>query len=182
MKSKLLAVTIGAVLTTQLTACMGQMGLSQMVTKGNLSAVDNRYGRAGLFILLSPIYGIAATGDLFIVNTIEFWTGKNPITGKSPAVVDMPVDAIFKLNPHVSDELKSAPVKLTQAQIAYPDEQTVTMTLAYEDGSTQLLSGRKSGDDVSFFLDGTFIARVSNQELIAYSESRLLDAEANPAA
>jgi hypothetical protein len=47
------------------------------------------------------------------------------------------------------------------------------MTLAYEDGSSQLLSGRKSGDDVDFFLDETFIARVSNQELVAYSQSRL---------
>lgn len=181
MKSKLLAVTIGTLLATQLTGCMGQMGLSQMVTKGNLSAVDNRYGRAGLFMLLSPVYGIAATGDLFIFNTIEFWTGKNPITDKSPAVVDMPVEAIFKINPHVSDELRSAPVKLTQAQIAYPDEHTVTMTLAYEDGSTQLLSGRKVGEDVDFFLDGAFITRVSNEELVAYSQSRL-HAPATPAA
>ncbi|MGL4746448.1 MAG: DUF3332 family protein, partial [Shewanella sp.] len=124
-------------------------------------------------MLLSPVYGIAATGDLFIFNTIEFWTGKNLITDKAPAVVDMPVEAIFKINPHVSDDLKSAPVKLTQAQIAYPDDQTVTMTLAYEDGSTQLLSGHKVGNDVDFFLDDAFITRVSNQELIAYSQSRL---------
>ena len=39
--------------------CMGQMGLSGMVTKGNLSVVDNRYGRAGVFMLLSPVYGLA---------------------------------------------------------------------------------------------------------------------------
>ena len=49
-----------------LSGCMGQMGLSGMVTKGNLSVVDNRYGRAGVFMLLSPIYGLAATADLFV--------------------------------------------------------------------------------------------------------------------
>ncbi|WP_240182569.1 DUF3332 family protein, partial [Vibrio cholerae] len=27
-----------------------------------------------------------STADLFIFNSIEFWTGKNPISGKSPAV------------------------------------------------------------------------------------------------
>lgn len=172
MKAKLLAVVIGTLLTTQLTGCMGQMGLTQMVTKGNLSVVDNRYGRAGLFTLLSPVYGVAATGDFMIFNAIEFWTGKNPLTDKSPAVVDMPADTIFKVNHHMSDDLKTAPVKLTQATIAYPDERTVTMLLSYEDGSTQVLSGRKSGEDVDFFLDDTFIARVSNQELIAYSQSR----------
>ncbi|MGL5390770.1 MAG: DUF3332 domain-containing protein [Shewanella sp.] len=181
MKSKLLAVTVAALLTTQLTGCMGQMGLSKMVTKGNLSAVDNRYARAGLFMLLSPVYGLAATGDMFIINTIEFWTGKNPITGQSPAVVDMPVDAIFKVNPHVPGDLKTAPVKLTKAEIVYPDAQTVAMTLAYEDGSTQLLSGRKDGESVDFYLDNEFIARVSNQDLIAYGESRL-QGNAQPAA
>lgn len=170
MKSKLICVTAAVLLTTQLSGCMGQMGLSQMVTKGNLSAVDNRYGRAGLFMLLSPVYALAATGDLVVINSIEFWTGKNPITDKSPAVVDSPVDAIFKVNQHVSDELKTAPVKLTRAQVNYPDDNTVAMTLDYDDGTTQLLSGRKSGDEVTFFLDDKFVARVSNQELIAYGE------------
>ena len=171
MKHKLLATTAAFLLSTQLSGCMGQMGLSQMVTKGNLSAVDNRYGRAGLFILMSPIYGLAATGDLFIVNSIEFWTGKNPITGKSPAVVDMPVDAIFKVNPHMSEELKGAPIKLTQAEMHYPDAQTVAMTLTFEDDSTQQLTGRKDQDMVDVFLDDAFIARVSTAELIAYQQA-----------
>lgn len=173
MKKKISALVLSGLLTSQLTGCMGQMGLSAMVTKGNLSAVDNRYGRAGLFALMSPVYGIAATADLFIVNSIEFWTGTNPVTGKSPAVVDMPVEAIFKVNQHLDDDLTKAPltdVKLTQATLEAKDENTLLMLLTYEDGSQQLMSGIKQDKHVDFYLDDSFIARVDLDELLNYQQ------------
>ncbi len=173
MKKKISALVISGLLASQLTGCMGQMGLSAMVTKGNLSAVDNRYGRAGLFVLMSPIYGLAATADLFIINSVEFWTGTNPVTGRSPAVVDMPVEAIFKVNQHLDDDLTKAPlpeIKLTQATIEAKDENTVLMVLTYEDGSQQLMSGLKQDKHVDFYLDDTFIARVDVDELVKYQQ------------
>ena len=69
--------------------CMGQMGLSGMVTKGNLSVVDNRYARAGVFMLLSPVYGLAATADLFVFNTIEFWSGSNPVAQRVGKTIEV---------------------------------------------------------------------------------------------
>ncbi|WP_261924002.1 DUF3332 domain-containing protein [Shewanella sp. NFH-SH190041] len=171
---KLSKITIGATLLicTQLSGCMGQMGLSSMVTKGNLSVVDNRYGRAGIYMLLAPVYGVAATADLFIFNTIEFWTGKNPITGKSPALVDMPVEAIFKVNHKLDRDLTTAPVKLTQARVSAQSDDRLAMTLTYEDGSEQVMSGQKTGEMVDFYLDNQFIASVSTQELESYVASR----------
>ncbi|ABV35438.1 conserved hypothetical protein [Shewanella sediminis HAW-EB3] len=172
MKNPLISLTLAALLTSQLTGCMGQMGLSAMLTKGNLSAVDNRYGRAGLFVLLSPVYGLTATADLFIFNSIEFWTGTNPITKRSPAVVDMPVEAIFKVNSHLNKELTTAPlpeVKLTNATMEATDEETLVMTLTFDDGSQQQMSGHKRGEQVDFYLDNEFIARVSVDELASYS-------------
>lgn len=60
--NKMKVAIVIALSTSLLSGCMGQMGASQMVTKGNLSAVDNRYGRAGLFVLLSPVYGNCIVG------------------------------------------------------------------------------------------------------------------------
>ena len=117
MKNKISALLLAGLLTSQLSGCMGQMGLSAMVTKGNLSAVDNRYGRAGLFVLMSPVYGLAATADLFIINSVEFWTGTNPVTGKSPAVVDMPVEAIFKVNEIYADILETSELLQTKTPL-----------------------------------------------------------------
>lgn len=174
MKKTLISITLATILTSQLSGCMGQMGLSAMVTKGNLSAVDNRYGRAGLFVLLSPVYGLTATADLFIFNSVEFWTGTNPITKRSPAVVDMPVEAIFKVNSHLDKELTSAPltnVKLTSATMEATDDDTMVMTLTFDDGSQQQISGQKKGEQVDLYLDKAFIARVSVKELANYASA-----------
>jgi len=150
---------------------MGQMALSNMVNKGNLSAVDNRYGRAGLFVLMSPIYGLAATADLFIINSVEFWSGTNPVSQR-PAVVDMPVEAIFNINQHLDPQLTTAPlpqIKLTKATLNAPNEQTLIMALYYEDGSQHLLSAIKQTQHADFYLDGTFITRASLKEIVNYA-------------
>lgn len=172
MKLSKVGAGVALLICTQLTGCMGQMGLSGLVTKGNLSVVDNRYGRAGLYMLMAPIYGIAATADLFIFNSIEFWTGKNPITGKSPALVDTPINSIIKVNDKLDKDLTTAPVKLTQARMTAVDADTLAMTMTFEDGSQQVMTGRKQGDMVDFFLDGEFIASVSTAELEAYVAER----------
>lgn len=135
-EGRALALLAGVVASVGLSGCMGQMGLSSMVTKGNLSVVDNRYGRAGVFILLSPVYGLAATADLFVFNTIEFWSGKNPITGKSPALVDQKLDALIKVNQHTDPSLNKVPLALLpqgvrEVEVSYPDERTAQMEVHY---------------------------------------------------
>lgn len=158
---------------TTLSGCMGQMGASQMVTKGNLSAVDNRYGRAGLFVLLSPVYGVASLADLFIFNSIEFWTGENPITGKGPAVVDQPVEAIFKVNDKLDKSLTEVPLQANntsfeKVEISQIDDQTLEMNVSYVDGRSEILRGEKAGDNVNFYLNEEFITTASLIELESY--------------
>ncbi|ADN76335.1 conserved hypothetical protein [Ferrimonas balearica DSM 9799] len=179
MKKLVLSAVAVALTTSSLTGCMGQMGVSAAVTKANLSVVDNRYGRAGLFMLMSPVYGIASMADLFIFNSIEFWTGTNPITGRSPAVVDMPVEAIFKVNQHLDSSLTENPNldqklqgKVERIQMEYLDQDSTRMNLFFEDGSERQLLGQRMGDRVEFSLDGEAIATVSVAELEAYVETR----------
>jgi hypothetical protein len=174
MKIKQLKVAVAVSLgITALTGCMGQMGLSQVVTKGNLMAVDNRYGRAGLFVLLAPIYGIASIADLFIFNSIEFWTGKNVITGKSPAVVDAPVDSIFKVNNKLDKSLTTVPVQVNSSNIQSAsfeqiDDNTLAMNIVYLNGVNQTIRGQKDEELVHFYLEDTLITTVSVKELEDY--------------
>ncbi|WP_434362455.1 DUF3332 domain-containing protein [Parasalinivibrio latis] len=178
MKKFTLKCIAAAVMVTSLSGCMGSMGLSSMVTKANLSAVDNRYGRAGLYVLMSPVYGIAATADLFIFNSIEFWTGKNPITGKSPALVDMPVNAVFKVNDKLDKDLTKAPLAnvmhqdIKSAEMQQIDANTLEMKVAYNDGSNKVLRGEKAGEMVNFYLDGQFVSAVSIDELNQYASMK----------
>ncbi|WP_051472723.1 DUF3332 family protein [Shewanella sp. 38A_GOM-205m] len=94
------------------------------------------------------------------------------ITGKSPALVDMPADAVFKINHKLDKELTTAPVKLSRASMSAIDDNTLAMTLSYEDGTKQVMLGRKQGEMVDFYLDQQFIASVSIAEMESYLAAR----------
>lgn len=66
------------------TGCIGQMALSAKVKRWNLEVVEGRWAREAVFLALYfiPVYPFAATGDLLVVNSIEFHTGTNPLSGK----------------------------------------------------------------------------------------------------
>ena len=166
-----LAIIAGLGLTS-LTGCMGQMATTGMVTKFNLETVDNRYAREGMFVLLSPVYGIAGIADLFIFNAVEFWTGTNPITGKSPAVVDTPTKNYIKVNEHLDSTLTTVPLSnnsnIKQATMQQIDENTMQMDISYIDGTTKVLRGEKAEDSVAFYLNDQHVTTVSNEELNQY--------------
>jgi hypothetical protein len=65
-------------------ACLGQGALGGKVLKFNLSVVQNKWSRWLVFLALNviPVYPIAGAIDLVIINSIEFHTGTNPISGK----------------------------------------------------------------------------------------------------
>ena len=176
MKKFVLKAVVITVLATTLTGCIGQMGVSKVVTKANLSAVDNRYGRAGLYVPLSPVYGIAAAADLFIFNSIEFWTGKNPTTAKSPAVADMKVKTYIKLNSMLDRSLTTVPLASVQqsdieaATFKQLDDNSLEMQVSHNNGTTTLLRGEKAGDAVNFYLDGNFITAVTIADLDQYAD------------
>ncbi|WP_067517215.1 DUF3332 family protein [Endozoicomonas ascidiicola] len=84
------------IIAAQLSGCMGSMGVSQKVTDLNLKLTDNKYGRAAIYVpAWLVVYPIAGLSDVVIFNSIEFWSGENPITGK-PAIIDVPYRNIKK--------------------------------------------------------------------------------------
>lgn len=76
MASLVLLVTMG-------TGCIGRFALSGKVRTFNMEATENRWAREILFICLYviPVYPFAGAIDMIIVNSVEFWTGTNPIDG-----------------------------------------------------------------------------------------------------
>jgi len=74
------------------TGCIGRGALGGKVGAFNLEKAESRWGREGLFLLLSPVYGLAGSADLIYVNAVEFWTGKNPVSGQ-PSIT--PISRVF---------------------------------------------------------------------------------------
>lgn len=176
-KSLVIAMAVGLGVSS-LTGCMGQMATTGLVTKFNLEVVDNRYGREGLFLLLSPVYGIASIVDLFIVNAVEFWTGTNPISGKSPAVVDRPADTMLKVNDKLDSSMTETPLgnnsEIKDTNWKKIDDNTIEMDVTYLDDQQKTLRGKKTEDGVAFYVNNEYVTTVSNMELENYVQTTQL--------
>jgi uncharacterized protein DUF3332 len=97
-RASLALALLAAVSGSLSTGCMGTQGLTGKVKRFNLDATENRWGREGIYLLFSVawIYRICTVLDLFIFNSIEFWSGKNVINGKSP-LVDVPASKVEQM-------------------------------------------------------------------------------------
>ena len=71
---------VGATLTTATTGCYGRFALASSLHKWN-GNVSNKWVNSLVFfgLVIVQAYSICLLGDGIIFNTIEFWTGSNPI-------------------------------------------------------------------------------------------------------
>ncbi|MGF1755865.1 DUF3332 domain-containing protein [Vibrio makurazakiensis] len=169
---KILVKTVGLViLASALTGCVGSNAVTGKVMKFNVEVVDNRYARAGVNLLLAPVYGITTAVDYALFNSLEFWTGKNPINGK-PHVFDSNVETQFKVNDELDPSLTDAPIApisnnraIQSGQMKAIDENTVQMDIVYNNGDTGVLTGVRDGDDISYYINGELVSQTTMSQL-----------------
>jgi len=86
-QNRILQKAISALLVTTLlvgvTGCYGSFAVTQKVHQVNDEVSDNKWVDEVVFLVFAalPVYGIATVIDALIVNSIEFWTGENPMDG-----------------------------------------------------------------------------------------------------
>jgi len=82
--TSMMLLAIFLVSTVASTGCIGRMALAGKVGKFNLEVAENKWPRELVFLLLYiiPVYPIAGAIDLLIINSIEFHTGTNPVSGQ----------------------------------------------------------------------------------------------------
>ena len=84
--------TLGGVLALALmsSACFGPFNATRQVYDWNKD-VGGKWAQEGVFLVFAilPVYGLAMLGDAVIFNSIEFWTGDNPIDAPGMARADV---------------------------------------------------------------------------------------------
>lgn len=62
--------------------CFGSFTLTRKVYNFNETVSSDRWVRELAFLLMVwiPVYGVANLADAIIFNSVEFWTGSNPLT------------------------------------------------------------------------------------------------------
>ena len=86
MVNAVIAVSLG---TMTLSSCIGSFGLTNTVLDWNKRATDNKFVNELIFIVISPAYAVCSVADLFVLNSIEFWTGEKVVAevGKTKEVM-----------------------------------------------------------------------------------------------
>ena len=84
---KVSALFMAAALLT--TSCVGSFSLFNRVAKWNMRATNSKFLNEIIFLLISPAYVVCTTVDALVLNTIEFWTGNNPLAQKVGTTQDV---------------------------------------------------------------------------------------------
>lgn len=77
---KVSALLMAAALTAS--SCVGSFSLFNRVAKWNTHATSSKFLNEIIFILISPAYAVCTVADVLVLNTIEFWSGSNPMAQK----------------------------------------------------------------------------------------------------
>ncbi|OBT15563.1 hypothetical protein A9264_12920 [Vibrio sp. UCD-FRSSP16_10] len=168
-KLSLKALSIAAI-ATMLTGCIGSNAVTGYVMKFNLEVVDNRYARGGVNMLLAPVYGLSVAADTLVFNSIEFWSGKNPINGK-PHIFDSKTKTMYQMNDSLDPSLTEAPIEpismrqVESATFESIDENTIQMHVTYNNGEKALVTGIKDDENVSYYIDDKLIAQTTIGQL-----------------
>ena len=106
------------------TACYGHFNLTQRYWHWNGHVTDNKWLNELIFLgsCIIPIYEISALCDVWIFNSVEFWTGKNWIDAPSGS------SATGKLDDHHTYTLTKISDKQIRAEV-FEDGRLTTMRI-----------------------------------------------------
>lgn len=145
MKRTIAALVLMAFLPVSTTGCFGGFQLTRKVYNFNREVSPDKWVRELVFLALAifPVYGAATFLDAVIFNSIEFWTGSNPILAKNGA----------------SRKITTAD---GTAVLTRTSENALDLRIEANDGTTSRLVLQREGDGFSARTPaGDLIARVA---------------------
>lgn len=84
MKKSLLALTLALPLFAS--SCLGPNNLHNSLRNWNAEVTEQDWLNEVIFLAMTiiPVYGIAQLADILVFNTIDYWSGENPIDTPGP--------------------------------------------------------------------------------------------------
>ena len=170
-----IALTLSAGLLT--TSCIGSFGLTRKVLSWN-KQVGNKIVNELVFIgfLIVPVYLVGVTADLLILNSIEFWSGKNPVNDVSSTVLKGSdgTEYLVKCSPKGYEIISQADGSVLCLNY---DEESQTWSTPLSDGSDYKLITYLPESDFVRLPDGAggyVEMSLSDTELVAAYQARVL--------
>jgi len=74
--------TLALVMLLAFPGCLGPNHAVGHLAKWNME-FENKWAREGIFLLVLPGYVLFGVGDVLIFNSIQWWSGENPLSRPS---------------------------------------------------------------------------------------------------
>jgi hypothetical protein len=133
------------------------MALSGKVREFNLGVSPDPWPREAVFLLLHfiPVYSFAGMIDLVAINSVEFWTGTNPLSGKAAQVTVA----------RAGDTHREVSPDGTVAISTVREDGSIDIEITAPDGTTTFVNVQNTGDNlVARDAAGDELARVSRDQ------------------
>ena len=161
-KKSLKTIVLFLTATILFNSCIGSFGLFNKLLGWNKNVTGSKFLNELLFILISPAYAVVSVVDLFVLNTVEFWSGSNPMAsnvGKTENV--MGSDGIIYAVTTLEDGYK----------IAKPDGNEVFFVYDEKDNSWSIKAENEEKKLVKINDDGTVDAILETGNVITVSQN-----------
>lgn len=172
MKKSLAAIVL---LAFTMTACTGSFNLTKKVYNFHRSQSDKWADElCFLVVALTPVYGFATFADAIVFNSIEFWTGENPVVYNSTEepqirLVKQGGDELLVAYDAKTDQITVAPMIGDAQKEKLVLERNAEMVLAKNTAGDVLFSSVRADDGgVSVYdAEGKLMKSYSPQQIAA---------------
>lgn len=167
------AICLAGVLLTS--SCYGSFSLFNKLAAWNQKATDSKFLNEILYLVISPAYGVCLFIDSLVLNSIEFWTGDNPIAMKVGTTQDImgkdgkmyAVTVLrngYNIKTPTGESLQFVYDKQTKAWSKVEKGQTVEMFRFNNDGTIHTILPTGQAMDVSLNEGGLYQVRMAMNE------------------
>lgn len=172
-RAAVLTLTAGALVITS--GCFGSFNLTRKLYGWNKGVSNEKFVRELVFLGLNvvPVYSIAGLIDVVVTNSIEFWTGTNPVEMTSTIQVDSTTKVkkvavvkdglrIMTIETYKLDKLVA---KTTMEYV--PGAPYMTFETTLPGGSTETHIAAMGADGKGFVSSGTYAGLVRSGAIAA---------------
>lgn len=156
MRKKSLTVLVASTLCCSIlfSSCIGSFSLTNKLLSWN-NRIDSKFINELVFIAfwIVPVYEVSAIADLLVINTIEFWSGDNPVAdaGKVEKVSTKNGEFLVETKEngyHIQKEGEESGIDLVFNQ----DDKT--WNIETEEATTKLMSFTENNEVIMYLPDG----------------------------
>lgn len=171
MKRLVIMLMLLATVTPTLSGCFGKFALTRKVYDLNASVHDRilRHVVMWAFIIV-PVYWVSGVVDLFVFNTIEFWSGHNPMAAGEKSFNYASADNNFKVLAKWEND------KITYTIDRYAGERYLDTLVIKSDrsGADMTTTYRQPGAVTTYVADTRTVSGIETALLLPHEPASLL--------